>query len=176
MTENNDNPEPKTNNPEQATNEVVLDPLVKIMASLKFNEEFFDNIAKSHNDPEQYAEYFKTPDIYILWNLMWIIADYDPNKDIEGPSKANHDAYFNLVKWMLLKFTTDPQWFSYIGHLMRYLSVHLHPSSYYPLRYSERFVPNHFFTATDNPTIQEVNEQIKKDPREVFKWKTAPKE
>ena len=166
-----DNIENSVNSENTTENQPTLDPLVKILASLKFNDQFFEEIALAHSSPEKYAKLFETPDVLILWNLMIIIQDYDPSKDIEGFSKANHDAYYNLVKWMLLKFVTDPQLFSYIGHMVRYFAIHLHPSSYFPIRYSEKFVPNHFFTALDNPTVDQVNSTIKKDPSEVFKWK-----
>jgi hypothetical protein len=59
-----------------------------------------------------------------------------------------------------------------------------HPSSYWPLKFADRFTPNHFFVKgetvwnvrKENNDIKDPSEVFKRDqaptdPKEIFKWK-----
>ena len=166
MTENPQvNPAPNASTEHQ----VNSDPVVEFLSHIKINTNLFDEIRNSFSDPEKYGEYLKAPDLFVMMNMIGIIQEFDPNKDNYEGAK-DHLAFINLIKWMLLKFATDPVWISYIGWFGRMYGCCMHPSSYWPIKHSARFEPEHFFVRGQPINIEEENAKLK-DPQDIFKWK-----
>jgi hypothetical protein len=144
------------------------DPVVDFFSKLKFNVPLFDDINAAGEDPDKYAEYFKLPDLLMLNQCLWIITEFDPNK--EGEGYKDHLAFLNMMKWMMFKMSTHPIWLSYIAWLIRISGNCQHPSSYWPIRYSDKFTPDGFFKYGEDPTPTEVKKEIR-SPADVFKFK-----
>jgi hypothetical protein len=145
------------------------DPIVEFLSRVTFNTNLFDEIRNATFDPEKYHGYLKAPDLFVLMNMIGIIQEYDPNGKIPEGQK-DHLAFINLIKWMLMKFATDPVWISYIGWFGRMYGCHQHPSSYWPIKYSDCFAPDKFFKRGQPVNIEEENKKMR-DPNDVFAWK-----
>lgn len=175
----------KTNTQESNTNESqqYQDPVVEFLTRLQFNTEIFEQLDKADKDPELFSHFMQVPDIYVLKNIWHIIANFDPNRNPDCPGIKDHIAWVNLIKWFIIKSTTDPQWLSYLGHFGRLYGGTQHASSYYPIKYSPRFTPNGFFVKGNPTNIEEENKRITntedefaekdvpKSPEEAFAWK-----
>lgn len=156
------------------------DPVIEFLSKLQFNTNIFEQLDKADKDPELYTYFMQVPDIYVLKNMLWIIGEHDPN--VKGLGKQDHDAWHNLLKWLLIKMMTDPQWTSYIGHFGRLYGSCQNQSSYYPIKYSPRFTPHGFFVKGEPVNMKEENERITdaedefapqplKPQEEAFAWK-----
>jgi hypothetical protein len=101
--------------------------------------------------------------------MVHVLESADPNKGTPLGEKE-HQAMVNMVKWMVVKFATDPTWFSYLGWMFRFFAAHQHHTSYWPVQHSERFLPKNFVVKGEPVSIIEENKKIK-SPEEVFKTK-----
>lgn len=117
------------------------DQLVDIFARISFDTNVFADLDKAAHDQATFEQFFRMPNVMILWSAWHVVQRFDTN-DCEDP---DHKAFCNLLKWMILKMLTDPVWFSYLGHFMWFISVHANPSSYYPLMMHDRFIPGKWY-------------------------------
>lgn len=151
------------------TDEIKTDPVVEFMSRLDFRTDLFDKLNEAQGNPEAYDKFFQTPDLYVFMNMVHVLNVADPNRH-DPVGLKEHQAMVNLVKWMLVKFATDPTWFCYMGWMFRFFNAHSHPTSYWPIKHSERFYPRNFIVKGQPVNVAEENKQIK-TPQEVFKSK-----
>jgi hypothetical protein len=154
-----------TNVPQQAP----ADPVVDYLSRLQFKTDLFYVLHQSQEDPNAYNQFFQTPELYVFLNMMQVLESSDPNKGTALGQKE-HEAMINLCKWLAVKFATDPTWFSYIGWMFRFFTAHQHPTSYWPVKHSDRFLPKNFAIKGEPISIKQENEKMK-DPSDVFKSK-----
>jgi len=147
-----------TNNPPMAN-----DPIIKFLSNIQFQTDVFEVLQKASKNPEEYDKYFQSPELFVLMNAAWVLEGNDPNKGNE-----DHEAIVNLIKWITIKCASDPVWFCYFGWLFRFVAVHTDPSSYWPIKYSPRFLPKNFIKRGE-PIVTQVENRKIKTPEEVFK-------
>jgi len=155
------------------------DPVSGFLSSLQFSSDVLTELIKAGKDPDLFAKYFNTsPDYFILLNAVMIIEYHDPNRNIEKLGYQDSVAFSNLLRWFIVKYATDPQWTSYIGWMIRFFSTHLHPSAYYPIKYSDIFLPNYFCKKGEPLNLTEERAKVR-DIKEAFAWtppNSEPKE
>ena len=141
------------------------DPVIDFLSALEINSALFKTLDDARLDQEKYNEFFNTPDLYVLLNLIQVMDRFDPNKTEAG--EKDHNAYINLIKWFMIKYALDPVWMCYIGHFMRWCGCHQHNTSYWPIRYNDRFNPNYFYKRGEDFSFEEENKKFK-DPIDIF--------
>lgn len=150
----------------------MTDPVVDYLSKLQFRTDLFDVLHQAQGDPNAYDKFFQTPEFYVFMNMIHVLESSDPNKgDVNGD--MDHQAMINLIKWLIVKFATDPTWFCYIGWMFRFFSAHQHPTSYWPVQHSDRFFPRNFVVKGQEIDIAAENMKLKvnKTPNDVFKSK-----
>lgn len=154
--------------PDCEPSKIVIDPVTKYLASIQFGANLFVELEKAWEDPDTLAKFFQTPDVLVLMHEVHQMEFYDPNRD--GPGEIDHKAFINLLKWMIVKYTNDPVWFCYIGHLIRFLAAYSQPSSNFPIRTSPRFYPDNFIKRGEPINFSEENKKVE-NPQDIFKRK-----
>jgi len=139
------------------------DPVVDFLLRLNFSTNLFQELDETDWNAEKFRYYYQTPDLFVIRNAIGILNVYDePGRE--------RDALINLLKWMMLRIATDPYWFSRLGWLIRFLSSHMNPSSYWPLKYHEVYTPKYWKDdSINNKRKEEINQEIR-DPDDVFNW------
>jgi hypothetical protein len=147
----------------EVNQEAAVDPVIKFLATLRFDTDVFTVLHQASMDPEQYDKFFQSPELFVLLNASHVLNDNDPNK-----GEIDHQAIQNLLRWITVKCATDPVWMCYFGWLFRFIAVHTDPSSYWPIKFSPRFLPKNFIKRGESFDIGVENRKIK-TPEEVFK-------
>ena len=164
MTENTESMN-ETNTPEnqEVPENIPVDPVIGFLASLRFEQDVFAQLQAVSEDPEQYDKYFRIPELFIFLNAHYVLNDNDPNR-----GNVDHQAIQNLIKWMTLKTASDPVWMCYFGWFFRFFAAHTDPTSYWPIKFTPRFLPKNFIKRGEKIDIVEENAKVK-TPEEVFK-------
>ena len=148
--------------------ELPKDPVIEFLSSLKFSSNVLNEIENCHYNPDSFAKYYNvSPDFFILTNAVNVIRCHDPNRG--GLGEKESIAFENLLRWFIIKYALEPQWRSYIGWLIRFFATHMHPSSYYPIKYGDRFLPNYFYKKGE-VLVDEIERKKIRDVGEAFKW------
>lgn len=146
-------------NPEKDLNDVVVDFLSK----LEFSSNIFSELDAANWDAKKFQYYYQTPDLFVLRNAIGILNVYDEES-------KERTAMINLLQWMMVRMATDPYWLSRFGWFMRFMSAHMNPSSYWPLKYHEVYTPKYWKDNTLNKKKKsDINTEIR-DPDDVFNW------
>lgn len=145
-----------------------MDPIIKYLSEVEFNPQLFDMLHRAGTDPELYDKLFITPELFVLMLGIDQLSMHDPNKDTDPP--IDHKAFVNFLRWITIRFATDPVWQSYIGWFLRYTSKFAQTDSYYPIVYSPRWTMKNFMTRNEKINIAEENAKVK-SPEEIFKRK-----
>jgi hypothetical protein len=145
------------------------DAVIDFFSQIKFETNLFDIINQSDTNPELYDQLFQAPELFILNNARMVIAHYDPNgKCPEG--LKDHEAMLNIIRWIMLKFATDPVYTCYFGYLFRFVAAHTSPGSYWPVQFHPRWLPENFIVRGEQVNVAEENAKIR-TPAEIFKRK-----
>lgn len=144
-----------------------VDPVVRHLSGLKFETDLFDVLHQSNSDPDLYSKFFNVPELYVLMNALYVIDQHDPNKHIEE-GHMDHYAMANLIRWITIKFATDPVWMCYFGWFIRFMAAHTSPTSYWPIKFSPRWLPENFIKRGEEIDIRTENAKLK-TPEEIFK-------
>ena len=139
------------------------DPVINLLKELNFDGiPLFDELVEQQTDKELCIKYFKMSTEVALFHLLVEFDAFDTH-----PSNAeDHIAMRNLIKWVMMKFSSDPVWFSYLGWFMWGIASSGHADTYHPLLWHPKFVPTDFYNRTDKPT--DVMDKTVR-PHEVFK-------
>lgn len=140
----------------------AVDPVIDLLSRLQFDHDVFAEIHAATKDPEMYDKFFRIPELFVMANANWVIRDNDPNK-----GNIDHAAFLNFIQWIAIKCATDPVWMCYFGWFFRFFAQHTDPSSYWPIKFSPRFLPKNFIVRGQPVSILNENNKIK-SPEEVF--------